>query len=178
MSVIIPSVTSITPQGGSAIKGAVTLVPGTGITYSQSGQNLTINGTSSSYNAAAVAITGGTIDGVTIGATTPVQAQGYRPINAQTGTTYTFVLGDAGKWVSFNNVSAITVTVPTNASVAYTTGTEIELAQLGAGQVTVAAAGGVTINGYNNLLHLAGQYAGATLKKYGTDSWLLVGNLA
>lgn len=98
-------------------------------------------------------------------------------INAQTGTTYTLVLGDAGKLVTLNNAAAITLTVPANASVAFATGTFVDLAQLGAGAVTVVGAGGVTVNGTPSLV-FDGQYSAATLRKLGTDSWLLVGRLA
>jgi len=99
-------------------------------------------------------------------------------INAQTGTTYTLVLTDAGKLVTLSNASAITLTVPTNASVAYTTGTQILLAQLGAGQVTVAAAGGVTVSSRSAALKIAGQYGAATLIKTATDTWLLTGDIS
>lgn len=125
-----------------------------------------------------VTITGGAIDGAVLGATTPMQIQGYRPTNLQTGTTYTLALSDTGQLVTLNNASAITLTVPTNASVAFATNTEIDLAQLGAGQVTIAGAGGVTITSYSSNLKLAGQGAGATLKKIAINTWLLVGNLS
>lgn len=97
-------------------------------------------------------------------------------INAQTGTTYTLVLGDASKLVTLSNASAITLTIPTNASVAYPVGTKIDLAQIGAGQVTVAGAGGVTVNATPGLKFVA-QYSAATCIKTATDTWLLVGNL-
>lgn len=148
-------------------------------------------GASTITNAATFAITGAPVAGTNATITTArslwVQAgvsffdggaQSYRPINAQTGTTYTLVLLDSGKMVTLNNASAITLTVPTNASVAFPVGAEIDLAQLGAGQVTVAAAGGVTINSFNAKLNIAGQYAGATLKQTAADTWLLIGNLA
>lgn len=135
-------------------------------------------GTMATQDASAVAITGGAIDATTIGATTPVQAQTRRPTNAQVGTTYTLVLGDAGKMVSLNNAAAITLTIPLNATVAFPTNTEIDLCQLGAGQVNVSPTGGVTLNSFASLTHLGGQYAGGSLKKLGTDTWLLVGNLA
>lgn len=125
-----------------------------------------------------VAITGGAIDGTTIGATTPVQAQAHRPINAQTGTTYTFVLGDANKLVTFNNAGSQTVTVPPNSGVAFAVNTEIDVASLGAGTVTIAAGSGVTIRSVGGDLALSAQYAGATLKKIATNEWLLVGSLA
>lgn len=98
-------------------------------------------------------------------------------LNAQTGTSYTLVLTDAHKLVTLSNASAITLTVPTNASVAFDTGDQVNLLQLGAGQVTVSGAG-VTFRSEGSKLKLKGQYAMATLVKIGTDEWVLVGNTA
>jgi hypothetical protein len=95
--------------------------------------------------------------------------------NAQTGTTYTLVLTDVAKVVSLTNASAITLTIPTNASVAFPTGTQILLYQGGAGQVTVGGAG-VTIRSNGTKLKLTGQYAVGGLLKVGTDEWVLFGN--
>lgn len=100
-------------------------------------------------------------------------------INAQTGTTYTLVLGDAGKLVTLANGSAITLTVPANSSAAFPVGTVIALAQLDAGLVTVAGDAGVTINGTTpGDEDLTGQWATASLTKLATDTWLLSGGLA
>lgn len=100
-------------------------------------------------------------------------------INAQTSTTYTLVLGDAGKLVTLTNGSAITLTVPTNASVAFPVGTVVALAQLGAGLVSVAGDTGVTINGVTpGDEDLVGQWATASLTKLATDTWLLSGGIA
>lgn len=100
-----------------------------------------------------------------------------RSRNAQTGTTYTLVLGDAGNVVSMNNASANTLTVPPNSSVAFPVGTQVDLVQLGAGQTAIAAGGGVTIRSDTGKLKLSGQYVGATLLKLATDEWLLAGNI-
>lgn len=97
--------------------------------------------------------------------------------NAQTGTTYTPVLADQGKLVEMSNASAITLTVPLNSSVAFPTGTQINLLQTGAGQVTVAGAGGVTVNATPGL-KLRAQWSSATLVKRGTDTWVLLGDLS
>jgi hypothetical protein len=110
-------------------------------------------------------------------ATGHTHAVAPRSINAQTGTAYTLVLGDAGKLVTLTNAAAVTLTVPTNATVAFPVGTEIDLAQLGAGQVTVVGDTGVTVNGSPGL-KIAAQYGAATLTKIATDTWLLVGQLA
>jgi hypothetical protein len=112
------------------------------------------------------------------GTTTLTNVIGYRPINAQTGTSYTPVLGDAGYLITLNNASAVTLTIPTNASVAFAIGTEINFLQLGAGQVLFSPASGVTMNSYTSLVHLAGQYASGTLKLLATNTWILVGQLA
>ncbi len=98
-------------------------------------------------------------------------------LNAQTGTTYTLVLADAHKLVTLSNASAITLTVPTNSSVAFEIGDQVNLLQLGAGQVTVSGAG-VTFRSEGSKLKLKGQYAMATLVKIDTDTWVLVGNTA
>jgi hypothetical protein len=116
-------------------------------------------------------LTSPTINGATIG-TSIINLT----INAQTGTTYTPVLADNGKLVTLSNASAITLTVPTNASVAYATGAQINIEQIGAGQVTVVGDTGVTVNGTGTKLRT--QWSAATLVKLGTDSWTLIGDLA
>jgi hypothetical protein len=96
-------------------------------------------------------------------------------INAQTGTTYTLALTDAGGLTTLSNASAITLTVPTNASVAFPTGTQIGIMQTGAGQVTVTPAGGVTVNSFGSATKLMGTSALAILVKTGTNTWQLAG---
>jgi hypothetical protein len=116
-------------------------------------------------------LTSPVINGATIGTSIINLA-----INAQTGTTYTPVLADNGKMVTLSNASAITLTVPTEASVAYATGAQINIEQIGAGQVTVVGDTGVTVNGTGTKLRT--QYSAATLVKLGSDSWTLIGDLA
>jgi hypothetical protein len=101
-----------------------------------------------------------------------------RAINAQTGTTYTFVLTDAGKICEFANSSAVTVTIPPNSSVAFPVGTQIEVVQSGAGKVTLAQGSGVTIKSVGSQKSLAAQEAGATLYQRSTDVWWLGGTIA
>lgn len=98
-------------------------------------------------------------------------------INAQTGTTYTFVISDNQKLVTATNASAQTYTVPPNASVAFPTGAQIDLIQLGAGAVTFAPGAGVTLRSRGGLLTVNGQYTGVTLKKIATNEWVIMGNL-
>ena len=91
--------------------------------------------------------------------------------NAQTGVTYSFVLTDFTKLVTLSNASAVAVTLPLEATVAWPTGTQLRLLNVGAGTVTVAGAVGVTING--TPLTLA-QYKGANLIKTGTNTWVFI----
>lgn len=93
-------------------------------------------------------------------------------INAQTGTSYTLVLADAGALVTLTNAGAITLTVPANASVAYEVGTKVYLAAGGAGTVTVTPDGGVTINDADGLT-LTTDQAGM-LWKIATNTWIFV----
>jgi hypothetical protein len=95
--------------------------------------------------------------------------------NAQTGTSYTLVATDAAKLVTLTNAAAITLTVPTNASVAFPIGTQILLYQGGAGQVTISSS--ATIRSQGTKLKLFGQYAVAGLLKVATDEWVAFGNL-
>jgi len=98
-------------------------------------------------------------------------------VNTEAGTTYTFATSDAGKFVNFTASAAVTATVPTNASVAFPTGSLINILQLGAGEVTVSAASGVTVSAPDSATKLAAQYAAAQLLKTATDEWVLIGNI-
>jgi len=103
-------------------------------------------------------------------------------LNAQTGTTYTFVLADAAnKLITASNASAQTYTIPLNASVSYPTGSQINIIQIGAGQVTIVGAAGVTVASTGATAaqpKLRVAYSAATLIKVGSDSWYVVGDIS
>jgi len=67
--------------------------------------------------------------------------------------------------------SAATITIPTNATVAFPIGTLIEVLQAGAGAVTVAAASGVTLNPGNT--SITAQWKSVFLRKRATDTWVV-----
>lgn len=100
------------------------------------------------------------------------------PIITEAGTAKTLALTDNGGYVRTTSGSAVTITVPLNSSVAFPTGAEIVVFQDGAGLVTFAATGGVTIKSKDSNLSLGGQYSSATLKKVDADTWDLIGDLA
>jgi len=102
--------------------------------------------------------------------------------DAQTGTTYTTVLNDNGQVVTMNNASANTLSIPTNASVAYPIGTQINVLQIGAGQTTIQA----VTSGTTSILStgatasapkIRARYGSATAIKAGTDLWYVIGDI-
>lgn len=98
--------------------------------------------------------------------------------NAQTGTTYTLVGSDLGKWVTCSNASGITVTVPPSVFVA---GNLVNLQQIGAGQVTFAQGAGVTITSTgasSSAPKLRAQYSACTILCTGSNTFTIVGDLA
>ncbi len=97
-------------------------------------------------------------------------------INSQSDS-YTLILSDSYKLIEMTKGTANNLTVPLNSSVAYPIGTQILLYQSGAGQVTVVATGGVTINSVGGALKTFAQYSTATLIKTGTNTWLLTGSI-
>jgi hypothetical protein len=117
-----------------------------------------------------------------VGGTTSASAA--LAFNAQTGTTYTFVLADAdNKLVTASNASAQTYSIPTNATTAFPIGTQLNIIQIGAGQVTVSAAtpGTTTIVSTGATAaspKCRAQYSAMTLVKRDTDSWYAIGDIA
>ena len=97
--------------------------------------------------------------------------------NRQTAS-YTLVLSDADKLVEMNVATANNLTIPLNSSVAFSTGTQILLAQYGAGQTTIVSTSGVTVRSNGGKLKLNAQYSGATLIKIDTNEWYLFGDIA
>lgn len=99
-------------------------------------------------------------------------------VNAQTGTTYTLVIGDEGVLVTMDNAGANTLTIPTNASVAFPTDTIITVIQKGAGATSIAGDTGVTLNAVSaGTGALSARYSGVTLLKIDTDSWIATGDI-
>lgn len=101
------------------------------------------------------------------------------PLNATTNeqtASYTLAITDAQDIVEMNVSTANTLTIPPNSSVAFPVGTSIFVVQTGTGQTTIAAGAGVTVNSYLGL-KIIGRWAGCTLIKRATDTWVAVGGL-
>jgi hypothetical protein len=97
--------------------------------------------------------------------------------------SYTAVLANNGQVVTMDNASANTFSIPTNASVAFPIGTQINVIQIGAGQTTIQAvtSGTTTIQSTGATAaapKLRVRYSMATCIKAGTDLWYVVGDIA
>ncbi len=90
-----------------------------------------------------------------------------------TATSRTLALTDAWNYLRPGTTGSITLTVPTNASVAFEIGTEITVRALG--NVTLASASGVTLNAPSGgTLSMTARMT-VTLKKVGTNEWDVIG---
>jgi hypothetical protein len=176
----ISSVTAGNGLSGGGSSGAVTLAIDTTITAdlstAQTLTNKTISASNNTLTGVATETGTQTLTNKTL--TSPKVNLG---INTQTGTTYTTVLDDNGKLVTLSNASAITLTIPPNSSVAYPVGAQLNLAQLGVGQVTFAGGSGVTIvstGATASAPKLRAQYSTATAVQTSTDNWLVMGDIS
>jgi hypothetical protein len=79
-----------------------------------------------------------------------------------------------GKIILANSSSAITITVPST----LTAGFNVSVIQQGAGQVTISAGSGATLNSYGNLYKTAGQYAAISILGLGGSNFIMYGNTA
>ena len=103
---------------------------------------------------------------------------GRRAIITEATTTKTLALIDSGDFIVTTSASPTTITIPTNASVAFTVGTEIDFIQKGAGELTISGDTGVTLNGVSaGSTAVTAQWGGATIKKIDTDEWIIVGKI-
>ena len=82
----------------------------------------------------------------------------------------TLALTDTNRVVAVNAAGATTITVPTNADVAFPVGALVGVFNLGAGTATVEGAGGVTVRNEGDVL----QFQEVSLRKRGTDEWVMV----
>ena len=99
-------------------------------------------------------------------------------INTQTGTTYTLVAGDLNDLVTLSNASGITLTVPPSVFSANDT---VNIAQFGAGQVTLAQGAGVTINSTGATAtapKLRARWSSASIICTASNTFLVVGDIA
>jgi hypothetical protein len=144
--------------------------------------------TPSSSNLAA-AVTGETGTGALVFGTSPTittptltDPKINLAFDAETAS-FTAVLANNGQVVTMDNSSANTFSIPTNASVAFPIGTQINVLQIGTGQTTIQAvtSGTTTIQSTGAAPaapKLRARYSAATCLKAGTDLWYVFGDIA
>ena len=124
-------------------------------------------------------ITTGTDSGLSGGVTSGTATLRLKlEFDAETGTTYTLVAGNLNQLVTLDNASPITLTVPPSV---FTAGDVINIAQIGAGQVTLAQGAGVTINSTGATAtapKLRARYSAASIICTASNTFLVVGDIA
>lgn len=170
----------ISTSAGIALSKLATSTAGNILVYNSSGVLTSVaeTGDISISDTGVTAIASGVIVNADVSATAAIDLGKLADVstNAQTAS-YTLVLADKNKVVEMSVATANNLTVPLNSSVAYPVGSQINILQTGAGQTTIVATGGVTINATPGL-KMRAQWSYATLIKRATDTWVLVGDIS
>lgn len=101
-----------------------------------------------------------------------------QPIAAQSTAPYTLAASDLGGLVERSYATAQTLTVPQDSDVTWPVGGWCEVYVSGAGQLTVQAGSGATLNVSGPTAKSAARYARLGLQKVAANTWLLTGYLA
>jgi hypothetical protein len=124
-------------------------------------------------------ITTGTDSGLSGGVTSGTAVLRLKlEFDAETGTTYTLLAANLNQLVTLNNASAITLTVPPSV---FSAGDVINIAQIGAGEVTLSQGAGVTINSTGATAtapKLRARYSAASIICTASNTFLVVGDIA
>jgi hypothetical protein len=119
-----------------------------------------------------------TASGVTTLTVENTIARAQVAIPADKTADYTLVVADANSSIGVSSATAKNVTVPLNASQSFPIGSMVEIRQVGAGQVTIVATGGVTLRSAGGALKTRVQYSAASLLKIASDTWSVQGDIS
>jgi hypothetical protein len=167
------------PLASPTFTGTVTIPAGASISGFAPLASPTFTGTNNVAALTASGLITASASGVafTDGTQTKAGVPSITTISQKTDSYTLSALTERDSMIEISKATAVTLTVPTNATVAYPVGTSIDILQTGAGQVTVAGAVGVTVNATPGL-KLRAQWSSATLIKRATDTWVLLGDLS
>jgi len=98
------------------------------------------------------------------------------PIIQKTASYTLSALTERDSLIEMSSSSAMTLTIPTDATLNFPIGTSLDILQTSTGQVTIAGAGGVTVNSTPGL-KLRTTWSSATLFKRAADTWVVYGDL-
>ena len=144
----------------------VTDEPSTTINFAQGSlDDLAVN----NVEVAGVVFTDGTQTKVGVPSITPI---------AEKTAAYTLTSTDEKDTIiEVNSGSAVTLTIPEDATVNFPVGSTLDIIQTGAGQVTIAGTGSAVVNGTPGT-KLRTQWSSVTLLKRAANSWLVFGDTA
>lgn len=86
---------------------------------------------------------------------------------------YTISMGESSAVITFNSATPVTLTIPTGLPIGY----NISVYQIGAGQVTIVGAGGVTLKNRLSIFKTAGKDSGAGIICTATNVFHITGDL-
>ena len=170
----------INASAGIALSKLATSTAGNIIVYNSSGVPTAVaeTGDVTISDTGVTAIASGVIVNADVSTTAAIDLGKLADVSTSAQTaSYTLVLADKNKIVEMSVGSANNLTVPTNASVAFPVGSQINILQTNTGQTTIVAAGGVTINATPGL-KMRAQWSYATLVKRAENTWVLVGDIS
>ena len=99
-------------------------------------------------------------------------------VSTATGTTYSLASTDVNKLVQLNNANPVTVTVPAST---FTAGQQVNIQQIGAGQVTVQGDGTTTLTSTGAsgpAPKTRAQYSAATVVCVSSNNFTVIGDLS
>jgi hypothetical protein len=92
-------------------------------------------------------------------------------------SSVTLNINNKNRILKVNSSSAITLTIPSNASVPFPINTEVAIIREGSGTVSISPGSGVTLLSTDSKRKIKGQYSSAALLKTASDTWLLIGSI-
>ena len=92
-------------------------------------------------------------------------------------SSVTLNINNKNRILKVNSSSALTLTIPSNASVPFPINTEVAIIREGSGTVSITPGSGVTLLSTDSKRKIKGQYSSAALLKTATDTWLLIGSI-
>ena len=157
---------TVTIPAGASISGFAPLAS-PALTGTATAVNLTVTGTSN-MSANGIQFSDGTQTKEGVASRTPI---------IQKTDSYTLsALTERDSLIEVAKSTATTVTIPTDATLNFPIGTSIDILQTSTGQVTIAGAGGVTVNSTPGL-KLRTTWSSATLFKRAANTWVVYGDL-
>jgi hypothetical protein len=116
-----------------------------------------------------------TLSGTALSATLATKADKTAAISSKSGA-YTIASADVNSIIEFNSGSGASFTIPSDNSF-WPDGQRLEVLQVSGGQVTIAGAAGVTVNG-TPTTKTRTIWSGATIIKRAANTFVVVGDLA